>query len=49
MQVKFEVKDFIMTEKTIPESMEFGTYKVQGFIYDGDKLANGIEFLIKLY
>lgn len=48
-QTKFEIKDFIMTEATIPESMEYGTYKVQGFIFKGDELANGIEFIIKLF
>lgn len=38
-----------MTQATIPESMEYGTYKVQGFIFNGEELSNGIEFIIKLY
>lgn len=29
--------------------MEFGLYRVQGFIYKGDEVMNGIEMEINLY
>lgn len=38
-----------MHNSTIPESMEFGTYKVEGFIYKGDALMTGINFIVSLY
>lgn len=46
---KFELKDFIMTKATIPESMEYGTYKALAFMYKGDDLMNGLEFNLRLF
>lgn len=49
VQTKLELKNFVMHNTTIPESMEYGTYKVQGFFYKDGVLLNGINFIIKLY
>lgn len=49
LQTKLELKNFVMHNSTIPESMELGTYKAQGYIFKDSVLVTGINFVISLY